>query len=43
MSSSPAIIRSAVVLPQPEGPTSTSSSASAISSDSCFTASNPFG
>ena len=31
MSSSPAIMRSVVVLPQPEGPTSTTNSLSAIS------------
>jgi multiple sugar transport system ATP-binding protein len=39
----PAIIRSAVVVPHPDGPTSTSSSPWAISSDNCLTASTPFG
>src|SRR5918992_3695271 len=42
MSSSPAIMRSAVVLPHPDGPTSTSSSPSLISSESSLTASTPF-
>ena len=37
--SSPASIRSAVVLPEPDGPTSTMNSPSAISSDSDRTAS----
>ena len=40
--SSPAIIRSAVDLPQPDGPTSTRNSPSATSSDSLCTAWNPF-
>src|SRR6478736_1608345 len=40
--SSPAIIRSAVDLPQPEGPTRTKNSPSATSSDSLWTAWNPF-
>src|SRR5215208_1771878 len=43
MSSGPAIIRRAVVFPQPDGPTRTSSSPSPISSERSFTASKPFG
>src|SRR5580704_12542744 len=42
-SSSPATIRSAVVLPQPDGPTSTSSSPSATSRSSALTAVVPSG
>ncbi len=38
ISSSPAIIRSVVDLPQPEGPTSTTSSLSGISSETLCTA-----
>ena len=40
--SSPAIIRRAVDLPQPDGPTSTRNSPSATSSESLCTAWNPF-
>ena len=43
ISSRPATIRSAVVLPQPDGPTKTISSPSAISSDSSCTATVPSG
>ena len=39
IASSPASIRSAVVLPEPDGPTSTMNSPSAIASDSSRTAS----
>src|SRR5688500_7801527 len=42
-SSRPAISRSTVLLPLPEGPTRTSSSPSAISSETPSTATNPFG
>src|SRR6202012_677349 len=42
MSSSPATIRSAVVFPHPDGPTSTMNSPSAISTDRSFTAWKPF-
>ena len=42
MSSSPATIRSAVVLPQPDGPTSTMNSPSAISTLRSLTAWKPF-
>src|SRR4029450_187026 len=42
MSSRPAIIRSAVVFPQPEGPTSTRSFSSETSSERSLTASTPF-
>src|SRR6516165_9265250 len=42
MSSSPATIRSAVVLPQPDGPTSTMNSPSATSRLKSFTAWKPF-
>jgi hypothetical protein len=41
MSSSPAIIRSAVDLPDPDGPTSTMNSPSAMSNDRSFTAGTP--
>ena len=41
MSSSPAIIRSALVLPQPEGPTKTTNSPSATSRSSSCTARVP--
>src|SRR4051794_32454811 len=43
MSSSPAIIRSAVDFPQPDGPTRITNSPSAISRSMCFTASKPSG
>src|SRR3954468_6146915 len=43
MSSSPAIMRSAVDLPQPDGPTRIISSPSRISRFMCLTASNPSG
>ena len=42
MSSSPATIRSAVVFPHPDGPTSTMNSPSATSSEKSFTAWKPF-
>ena len=42
MSSSPATIRSAVVLPQPDGPTSTMNSPSAMSRLMSLTAWKPF-
>ena len=42
-SSSPAIERSSVVFPQPDGPTSTMNSPSAMSSDTSSTALTPFG
>ena len=42
MSSSPATIRSAVVLPHPDGPTSTMNSPSPTSSDRSLTAWKPF-
>ena len=41
-SSRPAIIRSSVDLPQPDGPTSTMNSPSWMSSDSPSTATTPF-
>ena len=41
MSSRPAIIRRVVDLPQPEGPTSTMNSLSAISRLNCWTATTP--
>ena len=43
MSSSPATMRSAVVLPQPDGPTSTMNSPSSMSSSIWFTARVPSG
>ena len=43
ISSSPAIIRSADVLPQPDGPTKTTSSPSSMSSSSSWTARVPSG
>ncbi len=43
MSSSPAIIRSAVDLPQPEGPTRIMNSPSLMSRSTFLTASNPSG
>jgi hypothetical protein len=43
MSSSPAIIRSAVDFPQPDGPTRIMNSPSAISRSICLTASKPSG
>ena len=43
MSSRPAIIRSVVDLPHPEGPTNIMNSLSSISRLKSFTASNPFG
>src|SRR5687768_4186749 len=43
MSSSPAIIRSAVDLPQPDGPTRIMNSPSSISRSICLTASKPSG
>src|SRR6185436_9058452 len=42
ISSSPASMRKVVVLPQPEGPTSTTNSLSRISSATSFTAWKPF-
>jgi hypothetical protein len=42
-SSRPAISRSSVLLPQPDGPTSTSSSPSWISNEASAIATNPFG
>jgi hypothetical protein len=42
MSSSPAIIRRAVLLPQPDGPTRTRNSPSAMSRSRSWTAWNPF-
>ena len=41
ISSSPAIMRSVVDLPQPEGPTSTTNSSSAMSRSMPFTACTP--
>ena len=41
--SSPAIMRSSVDLPQPDGPTSTQSSLSGMAIDTPFTASTPPG
>ena len=43
ISSSPAIMRSTVDLPQPEGPTNTMNSLSSISIEKSFTALVPFG
>ena len=43
ITSSPATMRSAVVFPQPEGPTNTISSPSGISSERFFTATVPSG